>query len=489
MCAITGMFTERNNVCLSLYNALTVLQHRGQDAAGMATCKTDGSLVLHKDNGLVRDVFTDQKMIGLEGQYGLGHTRYPTAGSASNDEAQPFYVNSPFGLVLVHNGNLVNSTELANQLCEQDLRHLNTNSDSEVLLNVFAHALHHRANNKLEVADIFSAVDEVHDRVNGAYAVIVMILGYGILAFRDPDGIRPLVYGQKKGKNHMFASESVALDCLGYDKNVNDLQPGEAVFIDINGEKSSHIYKKSRPASPCIFEYVYLARPDSTMDNINVYNSRLSMGKFLAKKIKKVLTEQELADIDTVIPIPDTSRTSALPISIELKKELREGFVKNRYIGRTFIMPGQRIRKKSVKQKLNTISSVFKGKNVLLIDDSIVRGNTSKQIVQMARDAGAKKVIFASASPPIIFPNVYGIDMPFVEELIAYNRSIDEICKEIGADQLIYQDIEDLVSSVKMLNSKINNFDTSCFDGKYITEGVTQEYLDNLHNHRKKNND
>ena len=489
MCAITGMFTERSNVCLSLYNALTVLQHRGQDAAGMATCKTDGSLVLHKDNGLVRDVFTDQKMISLEGQYGLGHTRYPTAGSSSNSEAQPFYVNSPFGLVLVHNGNLVNSAELADQLCAKDLRHLNTNSDSEVLLNVFAHALHHRANNKLDVIDIFAAVDEVHDRVNGAYAVIIMILGYGILAFRDPDGIRPLVYGQKKGKNHMFASESVALDCLGYDKNVNDLQPGEAVFIDINGEKTSHIYKKARPVSPCIFEYVYLARPDSTMDNINVYNSRLSMGKFLAKKIKKVLSEQELADIDTVIPIPDTSRTSALPISIELKKELREGFVKNRYIGRTFIMPGQRIRKKSVKQKLNTISSVFKGKNVLLIDDSIVRGNTSKQIVQMARDAGAKKVIFASASPPIIFPNVYGIDMPFVEELIAYNRSIDEICKEIGADQLIYQDIQDLVSSIKVLNPKIKNFDTSCFDGTYITEGVTKEYLDNLHNHRKNNND
>ena len=489
MCAITGIFTERSNVCLSLYNALTVLQHRGQDAAGMATCKNDGSLVLHKNNGLVRDVFTDQKMISLEGQYGLGHTRYPTAGSSSDSEAQPFYVNSPFGLVLVHNGNLVNSAELADQLCEQDLRHLNTTSDSEVLLNVFAHALHHRANNKLKISDIFSAVDEVHERVDGAYAVIIMILGYGILAFRDPDGIRPLIYGQKKDKNHMFASESVALDCLGYDKNVNDLKPGEAIFIDIKGNKSSHIYKKARSASPCIFEYVYLARPDSTMDNINVYNSRLSMGRFLAQKIKKVLTEEELRDIDTVIPIPDTSRNSALPISIELKKELREGFVKNRYIGRTFIMPGQKIRKKSVKQKLNTISSVFKGKNVLLIDDSIVRGNTSKQIVQMARDAGAKKVIFASASPPIIFPNVYGIDMPFVEELIAYNRSIDEISEEIGADKLIYQDIKDLVSSVKLLNPEIKNFDTSCFDGKYVTEGVTQDYLNNLHNHRKKTND
>ena len=274
---------------------------------------------------------------------------------------------------------------------------------------------------------------------------------------------------------------------MGYDKNVNDLKPGEAVFIDINGNKSSHIYNQARSSSPCIFEYVYLARPDSTMDDINVYSSRLSMGKFLANKIKTVLTKEELEDIDTVIPIPDTSRTSALPISIELGKELKEGFVKNRYIGRTFIMPGQKIRKKSVKQKLNTITSVFKGKNVLLIDDSIVRGNTSKQIVQMARDAGAKKVFFASASPPIIFPNVYGIDMPFVEELIAYNKTVDEICTEIGADKLIYQDIDDLVNSIKLLNPKIKNFDTSCFDGKYITKGVTEEYLRNLHNHRKNN--
>tara|TARA_B100000676_G_scaffold198768_1_gene195311 strand:- start:190 stop:1644 length:1455 start_codon:yes stop_codon:yes gene_type:complete len=484
MCAITGMFTEKSNVCLSLYNALTVLQHRGQDAAGMATCTKDGSLVLHKDNGLVRDVFDEKTMIGLEGQYGLGHTRYPTAGSSSNSEAQPFYVNSPFGLVLVHNGNLVNSKELSSQLCDDDLRHLNTSSDSEVLLNVFAHALHHRSSKNLKTEDIFSAVDEVHDRVKGAYAVIVMILGYGILAFRDPNGIRPLVYGQKKDTNHMFSSESVALDCLGYNKNVRDVKPGEAIFIDINGKESSHIYKNSKPVSPCIFEYVYLARSDSTMDNINVYASRLSMGKFLANKIKSELTKKELESIDTVIPIPDTSRTSALPISIELDKKLREGFVKNRYIGRTFIMPGQKIRKKSVKQKLNTINSVFKNKNVLLIDDSIVRGNTSKQIVQMARDAGAKKVFFASASPPIVFPNVYGIDMPYVKELIAYNKTIDEICYEIGADKLIYQTLDDLVKAVKIINPDIDTFDTSCFDGKYITEGVTDEYLENLHKHR-----
>tara|TARA_B110000014_G_scaffold139471_1_gene96675 strand:+ start:486 stop:1955 length:1470 start_codon:yes stop_codon:yes gene_type:complete len=486
MCAITGMFTEKSNACLSLYNALTVLQHRGQDAAGMATCKDDGSLVLHKDNGLVRDVFDEKRMIGLEGQYGLGHTRYPTAGSSSNTEAQPFYVNSPFGIVLVHNGNLVNTEALSSELYNQDLRHLNTSSDSEVLLNIFAHALQNRAKKELEVSDIFSAVDELHERAQGAYAVIIMILGYGILAFRDPDGIRPLVYGQKKDKHHMFASESVALDCLGYDQHVRDLKPGESIFIDVRGNKHTHLYDKARQCSPCIFEYVYLARPDSKMDNINVYGSRLSMGRYLAQKIKKTLSDKELNDIDTVIPIPDTSRTSALPISIELNKELREGFVKNRYIGRTFIMPGQKIRKKSVKQKLNTISSVFKGKNVLLIDDSIVRGNTSKQIVQMARDAGAKKVIFASASPPIIFPNVYGIDMPYVKELIAYNKTVEQICSEIGADKLIYQDLSDLILSVKELNPNIESFDTSCFDGKYITDGVTSDYLSNLHHHRKK---
>ncbi|MAR15104.1 MAG: amidophosphoribosyltransferase [Candidatus Marinimicrobia bacterium] len=487
MCAITGMFTERPNVCLSIYNALTVLQHRGQDAAGMATCDDNGVLKMHKDNGLVRDVFDEKNMMHLTGQYGLGHTRYPTAGSSSNSEAQPFYVNSPFGLVLAHNGNLVNASELSDELYKNDLRHLNTKSDSEVLLNIFAHALHKRVKNNLKVEDIFSAVDELHDRVKGAYAVIIMILGYGILAFRDPHGIRPLVYGQKKDKNHMFSSESVALDCLGYNQNVRDLAPGESIFIDNKGQKNTHIYRKANKVSPCIFEYVYLARPDSTMDSINVYKSRLSMGKYLANKIRKELTDQELKDIDVVIPIPDTSRTSALPISIDLNKKLREGFVKNRYIGRTFIMPGQKVRKKSVKQKLNTVSSVFKNKNVLLIDDSIVRGNTSKQIVQMAREAGAKKVIFASASPPIIYPNVYGIDMPYVKELIAYNKTNDEICNEMGADKLIYQNLDDLIAAVKESNVGIESFDTSCFDGKYITEGVTSEYLNNLHNFRGNN--
>ena len=485
MCAITGIFTEKPNVCLSIYNALTVLQHRGQDAAGMATCDKNGVLNMHKDNGLVRDVFDEKNIIKLTGQYGLGHTRYPTAGSSSTSEAQPFYVNSPFGLVLAHNGNLVNASDLSDELYKNDLRHLNTKSDSEVLLNVFAHALHKKSKSNLKISDIFSAVDELHSRVKGAYAVIIMILGYGILAFRDPYGIRPLVYGKKKDKNHMFASESVALDCLGYNQNVRDLKPGEAIFIDNKGKKNTHIYSKAKNSSPCIFEYVYLARPDSTMDDINVYKSRLSMGKYLANKIKKELSEQELKDIDVVVPIPDTSRTSALPISIYLNKKLREGFVKNRYIGRTFIMPGQKVRKKSVKQKLNTVSSVFKNKNVLLVDDSIVRGNTSKQIVQMAREAGAKKVIFASASPPIIFPNVYGIDMPYVKELIAYNKTNDEICYEMGADRLIYQELNDLVAAVKESNPEVKSFDTSCFDGNYITEGVTSEYLKNLHSSRK----
>ncbi|MBD23681.1 MAG: amidophosphoribosyltransferase [Candidatus Marinimicrobia bacterium] len=478
MCAILGVFSNNENACLTIYNALTNLQHRGQDASGMAVSDKDGHLNMHKDNGLVRDVFNEENILNLKGSIGLGHTRYPTAGSYNYEEAQPFYVNSPYGLVLVHNGNLVNADKLRKKLFQSDLRHINTSSDSEVLLNVFAHALNKNSNSSLSKEDIFTAVDEVHDRVEGAYSVIIMILGYGIIAFRDPNGIRPLVYGSKENSKYMFASESVALDCLGYDL-ISDVNPGETVFIDLKGNISKHLYKGKTKLNPCIFEYVYLARPDSTIDGINVYSSRLSMGKFLAEKIKSELSRQELENIDVVIPIPDTSRTSALPISIGLNKNLREGFVKNRYIGRTFIMPGQKARKKSVKQKLNTIEGEFKNKNVLLIDDSIVRGNTSKQIIQMARDAGAKKVYFASASPPIRFPNVYGIDMPYVKELIAYGRSIDEICLEIGADKLIYQDLDDLISAVSSVNPKIKSFDTSCFNGEYIT-GVSKDYLDKL---------
>ena len=478
MCAIVGVHTNKPSACLTLYNAMTVLQHRGQDAAGMAIFNERGKLNIYKNNGLVRDVFTEQEMMKLSGSIGLGHTRYPTAGSYNFEEAQPFYVNSPYGLVLVHNGNLVNADKLRSELFKKDLRHINTNSDSEVLLNIFANALQNKRQISLTKEDVFNAVDEVHSRVEGAYSVIIMISGYGMVAFRDPNGIRPLIFGKKDDSKYMFTSESVALDCLGYSIE-RDVKPGETIFIDNNGNVFNNLYKTKVNHTPCIFEYVYLARPDSTLDNINVYNSRLKMGVSLAKKIKKVLTVDELNDIDVVIPIPDTSRTSALPLSIELNKKLREGFVKNRYIGRTFIMPGQKIRKKSVKQKLNTITKVFKNKTVLLIDDSIVRGTTSKQIIQMARDAGANKVYFASASPPIRYPNVYGIDMPYVEELIAHNKSIDEICNSINADKLIYQDLEDLVSSVS--SSSIKSFDTSCFNGEYITRGVSKDYLKNLH--------
>ena len=481
MCAIVGVHTNKPNACLTLYNAMTVLQHRGQDAAGMATFNERGKLNIYKNNGLVRDVFSEQEMMKLNGSIGLGHTRYPTAGSYNFEEAQPFYVNSPYGLVLVHNGNLVNADELRSELFQKDLRHINTNSDSEVLLNIFANALQKRNKASLSNEDVFNAVDEVHNRVKGAYSVIIMISGYGMVAFRDPNGIRPLIYGKKDDSKYMFSSESVALDCLGYNIE-GDVKPGETIYINQNGSFYNHTYSGKIHHSPCIFEYVYLARPDSTIDNINVYNSRLKMGVMLAKKIKQELTSDELNEIDVVIPIPDTSRTSALPLSIELNKKLREGFVKNRYIGRTFIMPGQKIRKKSVKQKLNTITKVFKGKNVLLIDDSIVRGTTSKQIIQMARDAGAKKVYFASASPPIRYPNVYGIDMPYVEELIAYNKNVEEISVAINADKLIYQNLEDLITSVS--SDLIKSFDTSCFNGEYITEGVDKKYLDNLHKTR-----
>ena len=479
MCGIVGIKSRKENVCLSMYNALTVLQHRGQDAAGMAVADTNGFLKMHKDNGLVRDVFSEEQMHRLSGYVGIGHVRYPTAGTMKNAEAQPFYVNSPFGIVLVHNGNLVNTSALRDELYDEDKRHINTQSDTEVLINVFASALENNLNGELDNKCISKAVEEVHSRVTGAYSVIAIILGYGMVAFRDPNGIRPLIIGSKDDGTHMVASESVSLECLGY-KVDRDVAPGETIIINSNGEIDSWKYSGKIRRTPCIFEYVYLARPDSTIENINVYESRLSMGRYLAEKIKSTLSKDELDQIDVVIPIPDTSKTSTVPLSIELNKELKEGFVKNRYIGRTFIMPGQRIRKKSVRQKLNTIDIEFKDKNVLLIDDSIVRGNTSKQIVQMARNAGANKVYFASAAPPIKFPNVYGIDMPFVDELVAHNRSIEEICKEIGADKLIYQDLKDLVSAVREGNPLIDEFDTSCFNGEYVTKGVDRQFLENL---------
>ena len=484
MCAILGLVTDKDNASLTLYNALTVLQHRGQDAAGIATIRDKTILNIHKDNGLVRDVFNEDSMVHLSGNIGVGHTRYPTAGSYKYEEAQPFYVNSPYGIVLVHNGNIVNVEKLRDEILNNDLRHLKTSSDSEVILNIFAHALEKNENSTLTKDKIFKAVDEVHARVQGAYSVIIMILGHGLVAFRDPNGIRPLIYGSKNKNKYMVASERVALDCLGY-KVERDVKPGETIFIDMDKNIYYHDYKVRKKYSPCIFEYVYLARPDSVIDKINVYQSRLEMGKRLADKIKNDLTQEELEGIDVVMPIPDTSKTSALPLSIKLNKKMREGFIKNRYIGRTFIMPGQKTRKKSVKQKLNTIDMEFKGNNVLLIDDSIVRGNTSKQIVQMAREAGANKVYFASASPPIRHPNVYGIDMPYVNELVAYNRTIDEIKDEIGADRLIYQSLDDLIASVKKYNNQIDEFDCSCFNGKYITDGVTKEYLANLERTRK----
>lgn len=474
MCGIIGI-QATGPVNKLLYEGLTVLQHRGQDAAGILT--SDGQKVyLRKDNGLVRDVFHTRHMMNLHGNVGIGHCRYPTAGCESSSEAQPFYVNSPYGLALAHNGNLINAEELKEELFREDMRHINTESDSEVLLNVLAHELHATGRLTLNPMDIFRAVTAVHDRCRGAYAVVAMIVGFGILAFRDPYGIRPLVFGKREtdqGPEHMVASESVALDVLGFDL-VRDVAPGEAVFIDMQGEVHTYQCSEESQLSPCIFEFVYMARPDSMMDGIAVHKTRLRMGEKLAQKIQREWTYH---DIDVVIPIPDTSRTAALQMSYELGLTYREGFIKNRYIGRTFIMPGQAERKKSVRQKLNAIDLEFRDKNVLLVDDSIVRGTTSKQIIQMAREAGASKVYFASAAPPVRYPNVYGIDMPSPQELIAQGRTDDEIAREIGADRLIYQDLEDLVESAREGNAKIEEFDTSCFSGKYVTGDVSKDYL------------
>ncbi len=477
MCGIIGILAK-SPVNQAIYDGLTVLQHRGQDAAGIIT--SDGSRVfLRKDNGLVRDVFHARHMADLQGNMGIGHVRYPTAGCASSAEAQPFYVNSPFGLAIAHNGNLTNAAELKEELFREDLRHINTSSDSEILLNVFAHELYTVAKLRLSPEHVFRAVANVHRRVRGAYAVVVMIVGFGVLAFRDPYGIRPVVYGRREtdqGPEHMIASESVALDVLGYEL-VRDIAPGEAIFIDLEGQFYSRQCADRPSYAPCIFEHVYLARPDSIIDGISVYKTRLRMGEKLARKL---LREWPDHDIDVIIPIPDTSRTAALQMANEMDLKYREGFIKNRYIGRTFIMPGQAQRKKSVRQKLNAIDLEFRGKNVLLVDDSIVRGTTSKQIIQMAREAGANKVYFASAAPPVRYPNVYGIDMPSVRELIANGRTAEQIAEEIGADRVIYQDLQDLVDAAHEGNTKITEFDTSCFDGKYITGDVSQDYLDRI---------
>ncbi|MEE9319360.1 MAG: amidophosphoribosyltransferase [Granulosicoccus sp.] len=482
MCGIIGI-VGHDAVSHRLYDGLTLLQHRGQDAAGIATSH-EGRLILKKGAGLVRDVFRSDDMQRLEGRVGIGHVRYPTAGTSGQAEAQPFYVNSPYGIVMGHNGNLTNADILKQELFESDLRHINTQSDSEVLLNVFAHELQDLNPSHELTADIlFRTVAAVHRRCRGAYAVIGMVVGRGLFAFRDPMGIRPAVIGQRHtdyGIEYAVASESVALQGLGFTL-LRDIAPGEAVFVDMDGRMQTQQCAENPSLAPCIFEFVYFSRPDSIIDNMSVYKARLRMGETLARKI---LLERPHHDIDVVIPIPDTSRTSALEVAYHLGLKYREGFIKNRYIGRTFIMPGQQLRKKSVRQKLSPIELEFSGKNVLLVDDSIVRGTTSGQIVQMARDAGANKVYMASAAPPVRYPNVYGIDMPAATELIAHQRDVKEIEALIGADWLVYQDIADLEHAVRFDKHPIEHFESSCFTGKYVTGDVDAAYLEALQNRR-----
>ncbi|HNP65819.1 MAG TPA: amidophosphoribosyltransferase [Woeseiaceae bacterium] len=478
MCGVVGIVSPEP-VNQSIYNALTVMQHRGQDAAGIVTWGDESGLKMRKSNGLVRDVFRNRHMLMLDGNVGIGHVRYPTAGGSKSSEAQPFYVNSPYGICLAHNGNLTNHDELAGLLTCEDRRHLSTNSDSEVLLNVLAHELQVRVNAKLTTQNVFDAIEALHRRCRGGYAVVAMIIGFGIVAFRDPNGIRPLVLGERDRhgrKSTMVASESVALDVLQYSR-LRDVHPGECVVIENDGTFHCNDYSGVVRHTPCIFEYVYFARPDSILDNLSVYKTRLRMGEELAGKIVREFPDH---DIDVVIPIPDTSRTSALQVAYHLGVKYREGFIKNRYIGRTFIMPGQAERQKSVRRKLNAIDLEFRNKNVLLVDDSIVRGTTSKQIIKFAREAGARKVYFASAAPPVRYPNVYGIDMPAASELIANGRTVEEVEKLIGADRLIYQDLHGLIRSVRHGNSDITEFDTSCFSGEYVTGDVTSEYLHEL---------
>jgi len=479
MCGIVGVI-GRGPVNQLLYDSLLLLQHRGQDAAGIAT-SNGNHFNMYKAHGLVRDVFRTRNMRSLPGTTGIGQVRYPTAGSSESvEEAQPFYVNAPFGITFAHNGNLTNWRELRVSLFTNDQRHINTNSDSEVLLNVLAHELQRAANGvTLDESAIFRAVKAVHLRVKGAYAVVAQIAGYGLLAFRDPHGIRPLCIGRfdtAQGPEWMVASESVALEGSGF-QFVRDVLPGEAVFVSLDGKFSSELCAQVAVHAPCIFEYVYFARPDSVLDGVSVYGSRLKMGEYLADKLAKTL---RLGDIDVVMPIPDSSRPSAMQLADRLGLNYREGLIKNRYVGRTFIMPGQAVRKKSVRQKLNTIGMEFKGKNVLLVDDSIVRGTTSREIVDMARAAGANKVYLASAAPPVRYQNVYGIDMPTQQELIATGRDEQAIAKIIGADALVYQDIDSMQKSVSDLNPALTHFDTSCFTGEYVTGDITPEYLERL---------
>ena len=479
MCGIVGVVSNAP-VNQTIYDALLLLQHRGQDAAGIVT-QQERKFFMHKAKGMVRDVFRTRNMRSLPGNCGLGQVRYPTAGNAfSEEEAQPFYVNAPFGIVLVHNGNLTNAHALKSELFSTDHRHINTESDSEVLLNVLAHEIERTTRGlPLQPVDLFAAVRNVHKRLRGSYAVIALIAGHGVLAFRDPFGIRPLCMGTLNGSSAL-ASESVALEGIGYNFERN-VDPGEAIFIDLQGKVYSEQCAASPQLNPCIFEFVYLARPDSVMDNISVYQARLNLGEALAKRVISTVPPNE---IDVVIPIPESSRPSAAQLAQLLGLPYREGFVKNRYVGRTFIMPGQAVRKKSVRQKLNVIASEFKGRNVLLVDDSIVRGTTSKEIVQMARDAGARKVYLASAAPPVRYPNVYGIDMPTSSELVAHNRSVEEIREIIGCDALIYQDVDGMKKAIGSLNPQIQDFDASCFDGVYVTGDITGDDIARLNESR-----
>lgn len=476
MCGVFAIYTKNNvNVFPEVFDALTVLQHRGQNAAGIALTDNYGNLSFKKGLGLVRDVFHEDDIHDLHGNMGIGHVRYPTAGSCTNNESQPFYVNSPYGIFMAHNGNLTNSTKLSLEIFKDDLRHLSTDSDSEVLLNIFAHELATGKKIKPSADDVFLAIEKTHKRIEGAYAVVGVISGVGIFAFRDPNGIRPLVIGHKnttEGMEYVVSSESVPFGLLGFDI-LDDVKPGEGIFIDLNGVLHRKICAKKTVLSPCLFEFVYMARPDSYIDGVSVYKARLRMGEYLSEKIQK-----SGLNIDVVMPIPESSRNSAIEIAGRLDIKYREGFVKNRYIGRTFIMQSQKKRKSSVRYKLSTIDLEFKNKNVLLVDDSIVRGTTSKQIIKMARDSGAKNVYFAICSPPVRFQNIYGIDMPTKEELVAHNRTENEICKFIGADFLFYQDLQDLIKAVKVGNSDIHNCDASCFDGNYIT-GVSKDDLIN----------
>ena len=482
MCGIVGVVSHQP-VNQLLYDALLLLQHRGQDAAGIAT-NHSSMFAMHKANGLVRDVFRTRNMRTLQGNSGIGHCRYPTAGSSSEEEAQPFYVNAPFGITLAHNGNLTNWEQLKEEMFKNDRRHINTDSDSEVLLNVLAHEIQKATVDiSIDAETIFQAVTVLMRRVRGGYAAVAQIAGVGLLAFRDPYGIRPLCLGineTEQGNEYLIASESVALEGMGF-RFVRDIAPGEAIFIDNDKQLHTRQCADNPSLNPCVFEFVYLARPDSVIDGASVYSTRLKMGEYLAQKIQR---EGLADDIDVVMPIPDSSRPAAIQLALALGKEYREGFIKNRYIGRTFIMPGQAARKKSVRQKLNAIPDEFKDKVVLLVDDSIVRGTTSREIVQMARDSGAKKVIFASAAPPVIYPNVYGIDMPTRDELIAHGRTVEEVCREITADALVYQDIEALKQAISDVNPALTSFEASCFDGVYITGDVSREYLDKLENER-----